>query len=299
MKKTVKLTESKLVGLIRKVIREVAEEPVLDSETSIFGLVGFDEGKIKPNTYYGKPIVQANIDNAVNRIAQFLTNQTGTLETLRKFSNSPNFRIPPFIEIHIGTSHSGSGETNASIAQGRYNFMTGVVMAAFKKMGVDASIAKSVVINKTDNTYAPSKLDKNFYDPKLVKTKPSERMAWIVIKAVVTKGNTTKGIQDIQKGLNSSSSMLNTWIVDGVDETKILQNLRKLQTFSDVEDLNDSIIAGGKFDSLEAFLNDQLWDDPKQISAAAVILQRCAMNSGKQKNTVRIVGGKISIGFGE
>jgi hypothetical protein len=299
MKKTIRLTESDLTRLVKRILSEVAEEPILNSEKQIFGLVGFDEGKIKPNTYYGKPIVQANIDNAVNRIVQFLTKQTGTLETLRKFRNSPDFRIPPFIEIHIGTSHSGSGETNASIAQGRYNFMTGVVMAAFKKMGVDASVAKAVVVNKTDNTYAPSNLDRNFYDPKLVKTKPSERMAWIVIKAVDTRGNTTKGIQDIQKGLNQASSVINTIFVDGVDETKILQYLTKLGTFSDVEDLNNAIIAGGKFDSLEGFLNDQLFDDPKQMRAASVILQKLAMDSGKQKNTVRIVGGKISIGIGE
>ena len=246
--------------------------------------------------------------NVVNEVAEEpvldLTNQSHTISTLRKFRNSPNFRIPPFIEIHVGTSHSGSGETNASLAQGRYNFMTGVVMAAFKKIGVDASVAKSVIINKTDNTYAPSGLDRNFYDPKLVKTNPSERMAWIIIRALDTQGNTTKEIQGIQKGLNQASSVINNIFVDGVDETKVIRYLQRLKTFSDIEDLNDAINAGGKFDSLEGFLNDQLFDDPKQMEAAKIILQRCAMNSGKQKNTVRTFTdstgmSRISIGLGE
>lgn len=280
-----------------------APEPVKDNETKIIGILGFQEGKTKPSRYNGQNVTQKDIDMMVNNLVEFLT-KTGTIETLRKFRNSPDFRIPQFIEIHIGTSHTGSGEQNASVAQGRFNFMTGIVMAAFRKIGVDASVAKSVVVNKTDSEYSPSKLDRNFYDPKLVKPDANERLGWFVVTALETQGLGTKGIQDVQRGLNQSSSIINNIFVDGVDETKIIRYLQRLQTFSDVEDLNDAISAGGKFESLEDFLNDQLFDDSSQMRAVAVLLQNCAMKSGKQKNTVRTYRDslgqtRISIGLGE
>ncbi len=278
---------------------EGAPEPVR-GERQMFGMFSFGEGETKPRYYRGRPIAQKDIDVMVNNLAQFLTN-TGTVETLRTFRNSPRFRIPQFIELHVGTSHSGSGETNAAVAQGRFNFLTGIVMAAFKKIGVDASVAKSVVVNKTDNEYAPSNLDRNFYDPKLVKPSATERLAWITVTALETEGNTMGGLMAIQKGLNQSSSIVNSLFVDGVDETKILQYLSKLKTFSDVEELDRLINSGGtRFDSLEEFLNDQLFDDPEQMRAAAVILQRCAMKSELQKDTVRLfkVGGNLNISIG-
>jgi len=278
---------------------EGAPEPVR-GERQMFGMFSFGEGETKPRYYRGRPIAQKDIDVMVNNLAQFLTN-TGTVETLRTFRNSPRFRIPQFIELHVGTSHSGSGETNAAVAQGRFNFLTGIVMAAFKKIGVDASVAKSVVVNKTDNEYAPSNLDRNFYDPKLVKPSATERLAWITVTALETEGNTMGGLMAIQKGLNQSSSIVNSLFVDGVDETKILQYLSKLKTFSDVEELDRLINSGGtRFDSLEEFLNDQLFDDPEQMRAAAVILQRCAMKSELQKDTVRLfkAGGNLNISIG-
>lgn len=300
MKKVIRLTESSLKRLVERIINEVAEEPVIgDNRPKLFGTFSFDEGKTVPTKYRGQPVTKSMMNYLVDQMVSYLAS-TGAIDTLRKFRNSPNFRIPQFIEIHLGTSQTGSGETNAAVADGRKKFLESIILSALRKSGgVDAAVAKSIVINKPENTYAPTMLDKSFYDPKLSKPNPNERLAWIVIKPLATKGNTTKGIQDVQKGLNQASSIINGIFVDGVDETKILQYLSKLKTFSDVEDLNDAIIAGGKFDSLESFLNEQLFDDAEQMRAAAVILQRCAMNSGKQKNTVRLVGRKISIGFGE
>jgi hypothetical protein len=300
MKKTIRLTESDLTRLVKRILSEVAEEPVIgDNRPKLFGTFSFEEGKTVPKTYRNAPVTKSLMNYLVDQMVSYL-NSTGAIKTLQKFRNSPDFRIPQFIEIHLGTSQTGSGEINASVADGRKKFLESIILSALKKSGgVDAAVAKSIVINKPENTYAPTMLDKSFYDPKLSKPNPNERLAWIIIKPLATKGNKTKGVQDIQKGLNQSSSVINTLFIDGVDETKIIQYLSKLKTFSDVEDLNDAIIAGGKFDSLEAFLNEQLFNDPEEMRAATVILQRCAMNSGKQKNTVRLVGTKISIGFGE
>ena len=300
MRKIIKLTESDLVRLVKKVIAEAAPEPVIDIDKKrmIFGVFGFDEGGEEPTLYNGNPASKNLRGNMANQIANYLK-KTGAYDTLKNFRNSPNFQIPQFIEMHIRTSHTGSGKVNAQKADGRMKYMQNLILDALRILGVDAAVAKSIVINKPVYEYAPSQNDANFNDPDLVEANPKERECWLVIKPLTTKGNTTKGIQGIQKGLNQASSVINTIFVDGVDETKILRYLSNLQTFSDVEDLNDAIIAGGKFASLESFLNRQLFNDPEQLRAAAVILQRCAMNSGKQKNTVRIVGNKISIGYGE
>ena len=41
MKKVIKLTESELTALVKRVIKEVAEEPILDNKERIFGTFGF------------------------------------------------------------------------------------------------------------------------------------------------------------------------------------------------------------------------------------------------------------------
>lgn len=306
MKKVIKLTESELTNLIKKVIQEqsikeaaMGIEPILDKKSKIFGNFFFGEGKTKPNSFNGEPITQADVDYIVREIADFIK-ETGTLKTLQNFHKSG--KIPKFITLSIGTSHTGSGETNSSIAQGRYNFLTGVVMKAFDLLGVDSAIAKSVVITKSDSSYNPSNLDKNFFDPKKVKPEDIERYGVITITPLVTKGNDIAGIQNIQRGLNSASSIINNVIVDGVDEEKIVDYIRSLQTFSDIQDLDAAINAGGKWPSLERFLNSQLFDDPKEMREVVMHLQKLATESGKQKDTIRLLrtalGSEISIGLG-
>jgi hypothetical protein len=292
------LNMHKSYGYKNVVNEAVAEEPVIAFKRSkLLGVFSFDEGKTTPTTYRSKPITQSLVNYLVNKVANDLK-MSGAIDTLQKFRNSPDFRIPQFIEIHLGTSQTGSGETNSAIANGRRKYLENFLALVFRQIGVDASVAKAVIMNKPETTYAPSQIDRNFYDPKLSKPKAEERMAWIIIKPLQTQGNTTKEIQGVQKGLNQSSSFINGLFIDNVDEKEIVNYMSKLQTFSDVEDLNDAIIAGGKFDSLEGFLNDQLFNDPYEMDTIRKILQGCAMKSGKQKDTVRLVGGKISIGIG-
>jgi hypothetical protein len=102
----------------------------------------------------------------------------------------------------------------------------------------------------------------------------------------------------VQKGLNRGSSVVNTWAVDGVDESVIVKNIQKLQSFSDIIDLSNSINAGGVWANLEDFINDQLFDDPEEMRMVAKHLGRLAVRSNKQVDTIRVVGGKISIGLG-
>lgn len=307
MKKVIKLTEAELTKLIKKVISEtVGKEPVLDNQTKIFGTFLFGEGKTKPSSFNNRPVTQSDVDSLIRQMAMFIKN-SGTLDTLQNFSRSKvgapkNSQIPKFISLNIGTSHTGSGETNSNVAQGRYSFLSGMVMKAFDLLGVDSSIAKSVVVTNSDSSYTPSNLDKNFFDPKKIKPEDSERWGHIRITSLATMGNTIDGIQDIQKSFNDASSIVNNIFVDGVNEKKIVDHIQRLQTFSDIQDLSQSISAGGKWNSLEDFLNDQLFDDPAEMRAISTHLQKCASNSGKQKDTIRLIknaiGYNISIGLG-
>lgn len=308
MKKVIRLTESELTKLIKRVISEtVGQEPVLDKNNKIFGTFFFGEGKIKPsslNGLNGGPITQADIDNIVRQMAGFIRD-SGTLKTLQNFSSGKvgvykNAQIPKFITLAIGTSHTGSGEKNSSVAQGRFNFLTGMVMKAFDLLGVDSAIAKSVVITRSDSSYRPSDLDKNFFDPKKISPEDVERYGAITITPLVTRGMDTKGIQGVQGRLNSASSIINTGFLDLVDEDAIVKSLLGLETFSDIKDLDDAIAAqrDRRFNNLESFINNQLFDDKEAMNKIARHFMYLAKTSGKQIDTVRMVGNKISIGLG-
>ena len=303
MAKIIKLTEADLNKLIQKVLMEtVGEEPIMDNRDYISAYMGFGEGKTTPSTFNGyKGMTQADLALVVDELVRFLTRDTNTIKTLQKFYTNPNAKIPKFITVNVSTSHTGSGETNAAVAQGRINFLTGIVQRAFDKIGLDASVAKKFIVANSDVKYDPSKLDKNFYDPKKVKPNSNERYGYIKINAMDIKGLTTSGIQGVQKGLNSGSSIVNTWVVDGVDEETIVNNIQKLQTYSDIQDLDKAINASGSFDGLEDFLNSQLFDDPAEMRIVAQHLKKCALASQKQADTIRTVpssnGVNISIGL--
>jgi hypothetical protein len=177
-----------------------------------------------------------------------------------------------------------------------------LVTKAFDKMGIDSQVIKSIVVSNSNEKYDTSKLDKNFFDPKKVDVDHSERFGHIVIHHLMEKGLDTKGIQNVQRGLNTASSVINTWVVDNVDEALVVKNILKLQSFSDIKDLSDSISAGGKWGGLEDFLNDQLFDDEQEIIAVGKYLSKLAKASGKQADTVRLFKSganyRISIGFG-
>lgn len=303
MKKIIKLTESDLTALVKRIINEVAEEPVMDPTEVTYGTVYFDEGKIFPSyDSSGQPFDKQDYNDSIEELAAFLSKETNTIKTIEKFYDNPTFKIPKFISVNVGTSHSGTGEKNAAVAQGRLDFLTGIVMKAFNKIGVDSSVAKSFVVSNANAQYKPKKLNA-IYDPKKVRTSQFDRFGFISVTPMNIKGNTTSGIQRIQTGLNNASSVVNSIFLplDGVDETKVVNYIKGLQTFSDIQDLSDSIKAGGKWNSLEDFLNDQLFDDPKEMLQINSHLQKCAVNSGKQKNTVRLSsttrGYEISIGL--
>ena len=312
MKKVIKLTESELTtlvknvikenqltALVKRVIREVAEEPIMDPTEVTYGTVFFDEGKTFPSyDSMGNPFDKEYYNGIVEDLADFLSKETNTIKTIEKFYDNPTIKIPKFIRVNVGTSHTGSGEKNAAVAQGRLDFLTGMVMKAFDRLGLDASVAKSFIVTNTNAQYKPKKLN-TIYDPKKVKPGKFDRFGFISITPMNIQGNTTSGIQNVQRGLNNAKSIVNNILVDGVDEEEIVRNIKQLRTFSDIVDLDAAIQAqglDGRHYNLETFLNDQLFDDPIEMNAVYKHLIGCAIRSQKQPDTIRMVGGKISIG---
>jgi len=297
MKKTIKLTESELTALVKRILNEVAEEPIVDNSDRRFGTFGFPAGPKKATTLHGLPITDANVASLKQQMADFIKN-SGTLATITKFRGNTKFPIPKFITIHVGTSSSGSGKDNAEAAQFRINYLYQFVKSALDQHGVDDAMIQQIITTDTNAKYTPTNLDKNMFDAKKIKADPHEQFGYISVNALNTKGLGTGGIQNVQRGLNRGSSVVNTWAVDGVSEDIIVKNIQKLQTYSDIVDLSNSINAGGNWNSLEDFLNDQLFDDIYEMREIARHLQKLALASQKQKDTVRLVGGKISIGLG-
>ncbi len=302
MKKVIKLTESELTALVKRVIKEVAEEPIMDHTEQIAAAMFFDEGKTIPSygeagQKFSNQLYAAYVDT----LAQFLSRDSETIKTIEKFYDNPTMKLPKFISVNVGTSHSGTGEKNAAVAQGRLDFLMGIVMKALDKLGLDSSVAKSLVVTNSNAQYKPKKLNA-IYDPKKVQVNKFDRFGFIAVTPLKTKGLNTSGIQGVQKGLNFASSDINNIFVDGVNEVAVLQFIKRLETFSDIQDLSKSIDAGGKWNSLEEFLNDQLFDDPEEMRKIANHLKKLALDSQKQYDTVRLFsspnGYKISIGLG-
>lgn len=298
MKKIIKLTEQDLNQLIKRILNEVAEEPI-KTGNRIFGTFGFAEGKSTPSDFNGLPVTNADIQGLAREMAMYIKN-SGTLNTLQKFNKNTKFPVPKFITLNVGTSHTGRGEANAAVAQGRLNFLNGIVAKAFDLLGVDASVAKSIVVTNSNAKYETSNIDRNFYDPSKKKPDSSERFGYISVSSVTVKGLDTMGIQAIQGQLNSASSIINTGLLDFVDEDKIVEVLLGLETYSDIKNLDDAIAAqrDRRFYNLESFINNQLFDDNQAMRTVATHFARLAKASEKQIDTVRIVGGKISIGLG-
>ena len=150
MKKVIKLTESELTALVKNVIKEVVgKEPIDTGEPIALYFFQFPEGKATPLNIFksekGTGYTQRELKQIVKEIASSLQ-MSGTLSVLEKYQQSGS--IPPFIHVHAGTSHSGSGQANAAVAGTRIQFLEGLIIKAMDLLGVDSSIIKSTLEEK-------------------------------------------------------------------------------------------------------------------------------------------------------
>ena len=293
MAKVIKLTETKLKEIIQKMINEVAPEPVL-GQWFLMGHFLFGEGQTTPTYLNGGKIGAGSTKRIMDQIKQKMM-ADGTLQAMERFYDSEKFHIPKFIKISVGTSHSAGPSENARVAQGRANYLMGLVEGALRGMGIREDIIKSFIIADIDAKYSPSKLDTKFYDASKVSPNAFERFGKIEINQVQIRGNDTRGIQKVQGSLNKASSIINTWLGDNFDAKTISNSISQLDTYSDIQDLDRALKAQGDWRGLEDFLNDQLSNYPRTLSHVASYLDQCAQASQKQSGTVRMVGDKISI----
>jgi hypothetical protein len=160
------------------------------------------------------------------------------------------------------------------------------------ELGIRDDVAYKLLV-QSNKSYTPSKIDRDFYDPAKVKPDSEERICSIVIEPITTKGLNDVQIGNISGKLIDASSIVNNWLVDNVDEQDILAGILKLQTYSDIKDLNRAMV-DARMGSLQNFLNDQLFDDSAEKYKIVNHLNMIAKRSGKP-TIVSTVGGNMTI----
>lgn len=277
-----KLVKSKL-GNVKPLIEAVtAPEPVIkpDSEKTIE--IWFQEGK---STI--PPIVK---EKMITFIRESIIE---SLPTIQKFHNDPTFKLPPIAYFYVGTSHTGSFERNANLANSRLNLIKSIFVEALSSLGVRSDIAEKLYFVQ-NKEYSPSNLDLNFFDPKKLNPNANERFATLVIKQLQTKGRDEATLDDMDDTLRMFAGEFS------VEEEGIASVICDLQTYSDITDLNRKLSDKG---GLEYFINKNITDglttwgsDTEERKQIVNCINKASSASGKGK-IAKIIGDKVSILF--
>ena len=280
-----KLLNSKL-GDAKPLVNEAIPgiEPVYDNDEPKFTAALF----FKENQTQLSP---KDTNEVINFISEGLRS---SLPILQKYNNE-NQKLPKFIELYVGTSSSGAPTVNRNVASARMSYLESICEKALAKFGVRADVAFKFIKQNYEN-YQPSKIDANFYDTTKIKPQQSERNGYIVIKPLTTAGLDNDAIGRVQGSLIDASSVVNTAFVDLVDEENIVRGISRLQTYSDITDL-DKALNNARMGSLESFLNSQLFDDPQEKNKVVMMLNNAASKSGKGKVAKLSTNGDITILF--
>jgi hypothetical protein len=282
MKKIVRLTESDLLSIVKRVIKEstMGEEPISRGLELRLPFL-FDEGQTKFKPEIAK-MAKEQIKNKLKK----------SIKVIQKFYKDPSITIPKIINVKVGTSSTGTNATNREVGQRRMNYLIKIIQESLTELGVQPDMAYSL-ISQQNTVYKPSSLDKNFFNNEVIPPKSYERAGVIEVLPLEIQGLNPNKMGELQGKLIDASSIINTWLVDNVDEDSIISGIKKLQTYSDITDLNKSL-KNARMGDLETFLNNQLFDDYSYKQDIVSHLNFASENSEKGQ-IAKMVGDKISI----
>ena len=261
-------------------------EPVIDKGKDPVGYkVFFEEGK------------DTISDSDKTRVAQSLSKQImDSLPTIEKFMSQGN--IPKFITIGSGTSSTGSRDRNAELGRDRMEEMKDIVFTAFDIVGdtigkyVGKDVIEDLITTKANTSYKPSDLNP-IYDRNRSVPRDMERYGFVVVSPLTTMGLTSKGIDGVENELIAAKG----WNVNP-DEPAIRDAIKKLQTYSDIVDLDNELRNQG---GLQEFINSTITDgftdwgsDTEEREEIRDAINKASQNSGKG-TIAKIVGDVISI----
>lgn len=215
--------------------------------------------------------------------------------TIEKFLNNTSRPIPKFIKIEVGTDATGSEKNNVAVAQARLNEAKRIIKKAFddSKVGYYDTQIESWITSSQN--YQPSELNKNVYDKNKVGDNPKERYIKIKFYGLNTMGLNVDEITSVEKKADQAYVDL---LQLNIDEDEIAKQICKLETYSDITDLNKRFVADENYYSLQGFLNSKMYDvllsNSEQRNKIKGCLNSASNRSGKG-NVAQIVGDKFTI----
>lgn len=250
-----------------------APEPILkaSSETSaVFLQTNLPVGSSKITD-------QEKKDEFLSKAAQIIKDSK---DTIAQFYNDKTYKLPQFIKIRVGTDALGSESANTTVARDRLDAARQLVYEAFRKSGLgynDTEIEKWIT---TSYNYTPSQLDQNLKDKNKVGNRPNERYIRVSISPVITKGLSTQEITSVEKNADDAYVDFTRF---NIDEDEIANQICKLETFSDITDLDDRFQEDIDYGSLQGFLNKKMYDNILSNESQRKKIQRC-LNRASQRS---------------
>jgi len=231
------------------------------------------------------------VDTFVNSVKKVIISNKPTIE---KFLNDTSRPIPKFIKIEVGTDSTGSEKNNVDVANARLKEAKRIVKKAFtdSKVGYYDTQIESWITSSQN--YQPSKLNKNVYDKNKVGDNPKERYIKIKFYGLSTMGKNVDQITSIEKRADNAYVDL---LGLNIDEDEIARQICKLETYSDITDL-DKRFQADTYGSLKGFLNSKMYDvffsNSEQRNKIMGCLNLASSRSGKGK-VAQIEGTKFTI----
>ena len=265
----------------------------------------FEEGQFKFNTQNSNLAIEfmkKHIKPSIPTIEKFMAN-SGPIASPSTASPIPRAMyeesqpsqldlsksvLPPIIQFYVGTSSTGTQKVNSDLAQKRMDYLTGLYLQVMNSFGIKDDVSRKLM-TQAPKDYQPAPVNNNFYDSTKLAPVAKDRLCQIVINPIKTMGRTPDQIGNIQGTLIDASSIVNTWVGDLVDEKAIVRGILKLQTYSDITDLNTALINARK-GTLEEFLNGQLANNDQLELDLIVSYLNTAANRSRKGTIAKKVG---------